>query len=75
MDHSRELPRLLKRAQQIKLSATRPPIWIVYRHEGEDIPLPPDGIETFTPWIVVTIEGESETDYLNMAHGRLCPQS
>ena len=75
MDHSRELARMLKRAQQIKLSATRPPIWIAYRYEGEEIPEPPDGVETFTPWIIVTIEGEREAGYLNRAHGRLCPQS
>ena len=74
MDHSRELARLLKRAQQIKLAATRPPIWIAYRHEGEDIPQPPEGVETFTPWIVITTDGPRSADDPGRAHGCLYPQ-
>ena len=74
MDNSRELARLLKRAQQIKLTATRPPIWIACRYEDEDTPHPPDGVETFTPWIVVTTEGARSADDPGRAHGHLYPQ-
>ena len=57
MDNSRELARLLRKAQQVHLEKTRPPLWIatgVFR--GEEVPEPPDGVETFKPWIVVQDE-------------------
>ena len=57
MDNSRELARLLRKAQDIHLAKTQPPLWLVTGvFEGEQVPEPPDGVATYEPWIVIHIE-------------------
>ena len=76
MDHSRELQRMLQRAQQIRLARSRPPLWLVTGvFRGEEVPEPPDGVETFQPWIVVHVDGERPADDTDNPVGNLCPLS
>ena len=74
MDHSREISRLLRKAQQVHLEKTRPPLWLVSAvFHGEEVPEPPDGVETFKPWIVIHVEGERQGDDTRKPVGILCP--
>ena len=74
MDNSRELARLLCKAQQVHLEKTRPPLWIttgVFR--GEEVPEPPDGVETFKPWIIVRVDAERPATDKGKPVAKLCP--
>ena len=76
MDYSRELARLLRKAQQVHLEKTRPPMWLatgVFRRE--EVPEPPDGVETFEPWIIVRVDGKRPADDKGKPVGKLCPLS
>ena len=76
MDNSRELARLLRKAQQVHLEKTRPPMWLatgVFRRE--EVPEPPDGVETFEPWIIVRVDGKRPADDNGKPVGKLCPLS
>ena len=76
MDHSRELQRMLQRAQQIRLARSRPPLWLVTGvFRGEEVPQPPDGLGTFQPWIVVHVDGERPADDTGKPVGNLYPLS
>ena len=76
MDHSRELQRMLQRAQQIRLARSRPPFWLVTGvFRGEEVPEPLDGVETFQPWIIVHVDGERPADDKGKPVGQLCPLS
>ena len=76
MDNSRELARLLRKAQQVHLAVTAPPFWIVTnKYEGEETPLPPDGVATFKPWLVFSCEGKRPEGDAGQPEGRLCPLS
>lgn len=74
MDNSKELARLLRKAQNIRLAKTQPPLWIAYRFEDEEIPQPPDGIELFMPTMCITIEGSRPADNKGKPYGQLSPQ-
>ena len=59
MDNSRELAKLLRKAQDLHLASTRPPLWCVTGvFRGEEVPEPPNGMATFTPWIVIHVDAE-----------------
>ena len=76
MDNSRELARLLRKAQQVHLAVTAPPMWIVTnRYKGEETPLPPDGVAVFEPWLVFSCEGERPEGDTGKPEGKLCPLS
>lgn len=76
MDQSRELQRMLQRAQQIRLARSRPPLWLVTGvFRAEEVPEPPDGVETFQPWIVVHVDGERPADDTGKPVGNLYPLS
>ena len=76
MDNSRELARLLRKAQQVHLEKTRPPIWMVTnKYEGEVTPSPPDGVAVFEPWLVFSYEGERPEGDTGQPIGQLCPLS
>ena len=74
MDHSGELQRMLQRAQQIRLARSRPPLWLVTGvFRGEEVPEPPDGVETFQPWIIVRVDGDRSANDTGQPIGKLCP--
>ena len=74
MDNSRELARLLRKAQQVHLEKTRPSLWITTgAFRGEEVPEPPDGVETYRPWIVVHVDAERPADDTGQPIGKLCP--
>ncbi|WP_188021990.1 hypothetical protein [Synechococcus sp. RS9907] len=63
---------MLQRAQQIRLARSRPPLWFVTGvFRGEEVPKPPEGVETFQPWIVVRIDGERPADDKGTPEGKL----
>lgn len=73
MDNSRELARLLRKAQDLHLATTRPPLWLVTGvFRGEAVPEPPDGVATFKPWIVIHVDGERPVDDKGKPVGKLC---
>ena len=68
------LQRMLQRAQQIRLARSRPPLWLVTGvFRGEEVPEPPDGVETFQPWIVVRVDAERPATDKAKPVGKLCP--
>ena len=74
MDNSRELARLLRKAQQVHLEKTRPPLWFVEGvFNGEKVPEPPAGIATFRPWIVIHIDADRPANDNGEPIGKLCP--
>ena len=76
MDNSRELARLLRKAREVHLAKTAPPIWMVTnKYEGEETPSPPDGVAVFTPWLVFSCEGERPEGDTGKPIGKLCPLS
>ena len=76
MDNSRELARLLRKAQDLHFAKIRPPLWLVTGvFEGEEVPEPPDGVETFQPWIVVRVDGDRPANDTGQPIGKLCPLS
>ena len=73
MDNSRELARLLRKAQDIHLAKTQPPLWLVTGvFEGEQVPEPPAGIATYKPWIVIHVNGKRPAGDTGKPEGRLC---
>ena len=65
---------MLQRAQQIRLERSRPPLWFVTGvFRGEGVPEPPEGVETFQPWIVVRVDGDRPADDEGTPEGKLCP--
>ena len=73
MDHSREISRLLRKAQQVHLEKTRPPIWFVEGvFNGEEVPEPPAGIATFQPWIVINVDAYRPASDNGKPIGKLC---
>ena len=76
MDNSRELARLLRKAQDLHLAKTQPPMWFVTGvFEGEEVPEPPAGVATYEPWIVIRVDGKRPADDTRKPEGRLCPLS
>ena len=76
MDNSRELARLLRKAQDIHLAKTQPPLWLVTGvFEGEQVPEPPDGVATSEPWIVIHVDGKRPAGDTGNPIGKLCPLS
>lgn len=74
MDNSRELARLLRKAQDLHLATTRPPLWFVSGvFLGEAVPEPPDDVATFKPWIVIRVDGERPAEDPGKPIGKLCP--
>ena len=74
MDNSRELARLLRKAQDLHLATTRPPLWLVTGvFEGEETPRPPGGVAVFEPWIVIRVDGKRPADDTGKPIGKLCP--
>ena len=74
VDNSRELARLLRKAQQVHLEKTRPPIWMVTnKYQGEETLSPPDGVPVFEPWLVFSCEGERPEGDSGKPIGNLCP--
>lgn len=74
MDHSRELARLLQRAEKLRLDVTRPPVWVGYRYSDEPVPAPPSGQDTFKTHIIITVDGSRPDNDPNRAYGFTCPQ-
>ena len=67
---------MLQRAQKIRLARSRPPLWLVTRvFRGKEVPEPPDGVESFQPWIVVHVDGERPADDTGKPVGNLYPLS
>ena len=65
---------MLQRAQQIRLARSMPPMWVatgIFR--GEEVPEPPDGVETFKPWIIVGVDGDRPANDIGPPIGKLCP--
>ena len=76
MDNSRELARLLRKAQDLHLAKTRPPVWFVTGvFEGEEVPQPSDGVDTFKPWVIIHVDGKRPADDKGIPKGKLCPLS
>lgn len=76
MDNTRELSRLLRRAQDLHLATTRPPLWFVEGvFKGEEVPEPPSGIATFQPWIVIHVDADRPANDNGKPIGKLCPLS
>ena len=74
MDNSRELARLLRKAQDLYLVKTRPPIWMVTnKYEDEETPSPPVGLAVFKPWLVLSCEGKRPEGDNGNPIGKLCP--
>ena len=74
MDNSRELSRLLRKAQQVHLAKTQPPLWLVTGvFEGEEVPEPPVGVATYKPWIIIHVDGKRPADDTSKPIGKLCP--
>ena len=74
MDNSRELARLLRKAQELHFAKTQPPLWLVTGvFEGEETPPPPDGVAVFEPCIVIRVEGKRPADDTGKPEGKLCP--
>ena len=74
MDNTRELARLLRKAQDLHLATTRPPLWLVTGvFEGEEAPPPPEGVAVFEPWIVIHVDGKRPADDTGKPEGKLCP--
>ena len=65
---------MLQRAQQIRLARSRPPFWLVTGvFRGEEVPEPPDGVETFEPWIVIHVDADRPANDGGTPEGKLCP--
>ncbi len=76
MDNSRELARLLRKAQDLHLAKTQPPLWLVTGvFEGEETPRPPCGVAVFEPWIVIRVEGPRPANDTGKPEGKLCSLS
>ena len=74
MDNSRELARLLRKAQDLHLAKTQPPMWFVTGvFEGEEVPEPPAGFATYEPWIDIRVDGKRQADDTGKPEGKLCP--
>ena len=64
---------MLQRAQQIRLARSRPPLWCVTGiFRGEEVPEPPEGVETFQPWIVVRVDSARPIGNEGTPEGKLC---
>ena len=57
VDNSKELARLLQRAEKLRVNITRPPFWVGYRYSDELVPEPPSGQDTFKPHVIITVDG------------------
>ena len=76
MDNSRELARLLRKAQELHFAKTQPPLWLVTGvFEGEETPPPLDGVAVFEPWIVIHVDGKRPANDTGKPEGKLCPLS
>ena len=74
MDNSRELARLLRKAQELHFAKTQPPLWLVIGvFEGEETPPPPDGVAVFEPCIVIHVDGKRPAGDTGKPEGKLCP--
>lgn len=72
MDNSREMARLLRKAQDLHQETTRPSFWIVTGvFHDEEVLEPPGGQATFQPWIVIGVEGKRPADSLGKPEGKL----